>query len=191
MLFRSSGIFYPTILDTDDYIVFSDFTLNVTKKFINIDIYSLNEYLSEEFDNHFPNVNGCFESDLQTMTTTFPSEVINYSDRFKHIYDNAPNTNGPMILIIKSSLPTEMRFCNQQKGEVYASTITNVVSINLNQFSIGFPFSLVGNEFIVDGNQLRNIEFTIVDIYNNPIEFHGDLIWTFNIERIESFLLIK
>lgn len=176
-----SGIFNPIILDTNDYIEFEDGNiLRVSKRFINVDIHTLNEYLSEEFCD-------IIETDTISMTTKFPKPVKNYSDRFKHIYKNAPQTNGPAIIFIKcKGVPTEMRFCNQTLGETYAATISNVVSVNLNQFAITFPFSLVGGSFEVTDNQLKNIEFIIVDIYDNPIEFIGDIIWTFSLERIET-----
>ena len=100
-----------------------------------------------------------------------------------------------MILIIKSKgIATGMRFSDQRSivqstchqilksNDNYAATIANIVSINLNQFSVGFPFVLTGNSYNVRGSELKNIEFKIVDIYDNDIEFVNDLIWCFGLE---------
>ena len=183
-----SGMFYPIILDENDWIEFENFTLKVTKKIINMEISSLNEYLTQEYEEQCPNPkDNIFETDFQTMKTTFPEPIKNYSDRFKHIYGNITSTNGPQLLIIKcNGIPTEMRFCNQKIGETYAAMISNIVSFNLNQYSVGFPFSLVGGEYIIGAERLRNIEFSIVDIYNKPVEFINDIVWTFSLERIED-----
>ena len=91
-----------------------------------------------------------------------------------------------MIMIIKcEGIPTGMRFCDQTQLNTYAYEIENIVSVNLNQFSVGYPFTLTGNQYLVKSEQLKHIKFYIVDIYNNPIEFTNDIIWTFSLEKLE------
>ena len=146
-----------------------------------------------------------FETDITSMITVFPEAIHNCSDRFKHIFNLSTfpatlsnklvQTNGPMILIIKSKgIAIGMRFSDQRSivqstcnhtmksNDDYAATIANIVSINLNQFSVGFPFVLTGNSYNIRGSELKNIEFKIVDIYDNDIEFVNDLIWCFSLE---------
>jgi hypothetical protein len=187
-LISVSGLYNPIIIDENDWIEFADGTLHITERIVNTDIHLLNEYLTTISNMEF-------ETNPTSMITLFPKTVVNCSNRFKHIYNlisfptdrsTFAQTNGPMILLIKSEhLSTEMRFCNQSV-EQYASIIPNIVSVNLNSFSVGYPFSLSGYSFKVYANQLKHLEFKIVDIYGNDVEFINDLIWTFTLEKIEN-----
>ena len=194
-----SGMYNPIILDTNDWIKFSSFTLKVTTRMINITMSQLNEYLSDEYTTQGGTSITTFETDITSMITVFPEAIIDCSDRFKHIYNISTfpatmsnklvQTNGPMILIIKSKgIMTGMRISDQRiaTNENYAATIANIVSVNLNQYSVGFPFTLTGNSYNVRGNQLQNVEFKIVDIYDNDLEFINDLIWCFSFEQIDK-----
>ena len=128
-----------------------------------------------------------FDTDTTSMITLFPEAIFDCSDRFKHIFNISTfpatlsnklvQTNGPMILIIKSKgIATGMRFsdqrsimqstCNQtiQSNDNYAGTIANIFSNNLNQYSVGFPFILTGNSSNILGNELKNIVFKTVDV---------------------------
>jgi hypothetical protein len=187
-LISVSGLYNPIILDENDWLEFEDETINITERILNVDIHLLNDYLTT-----ISNLN--FETNLTSLITVFPKKLVNCSERFKHIYNlktfptdrsTFAQTNGPMFLLIKSeNISTEMRFCIQA-NEIYASMISNIVSVNLNQFSVGFPFSLTGNSFKVNEVQLKHLEFKIVDIYGNDVEFINDLIWTFTLEKLED-----
>jgi len=194
-----SGMYNPIILDTNDYIKFSSFTLKVTTRIINITMSQLNEYLNDQYPAQGGVSETLFDTDTTSMITVFPEAIHDCSDRFKHIFNLSTfpatlscklvQTNGPMIFIIKSKgIMTGMRFSDQtnRSNDNYAATIANIVSINLNQYSVGFPFTLTGNSYNVRGSQLQNVEFKIVDIYDNDIEFVNDLIWTFSSEPIEK-----
>ena len=129
--------------------------------------------------------------------STFPEPIIDCSDRIKHIFnikefpaihsEKLVQANGPGILIIKSKgLYTGMRFCDQTRNKnEYVANIANIVSVNLNQFSVGYPFTLAGNSYRIEGKQLQNVEFKIVDVFDNDVEFVNDLIWTISLERVE------
>ena len=83
---------------------------------------------------------------------------------------------------------TGMRFSDQtiRSNDNSAATIANIVSINLNQYSVGFPFTLTGNSDNVRGGQFQNVVFKIVDIYDNDLEFINDLIWYLSLEQIDK-----
>jgi hypothetical protein len=194
-----TGVYNPILLDIDDFIVFDKFTFKMPQRIINIDIQSLNNLLTDLFAIQYVNAgftydNERFYTDITSMITEFPLPILDCSARFKHIYGENPagslvtrkyvQTNGPLVQIIKSkNLNTEMRFSDQRDGtNIRAPIISNVVSINLNQFSIGFPFVLAGNTYKVTAEQLKGIEFNIVDIYEKDITLINDVVWTFFIE---------
>jgi hypothetical protein len=197
------GFFNPIILKKGDWIRFGDGTMiEVPERVVNIfDIGNLNVHLSDLYrEREGENINRDeeFHTNSTTCITQFPQTIIDCSNRFKQIYEieslpctksyNLAHTNGPMFLLVKcEGIPTEMRFSNQITGEdKYSAIITKVVSININQFSIGFPFTLVGNSFQVTDAMLKNIQFKIVDIFNEEIEFINNLIWTFSLQKVEE-----
>jgi hypothetical protein len=178
-----SGNYNPILLDVDDWMKLEgDIVIKPLERFVNISVHSLNDYFTSfGYGDLFTNSISC--------VTEFPKAVLDCSNRFKHIYDfkSFPTkeskalvqTNGPMVLIIHcEGIPTEMRFSNQTIGEQYSPIIANVVSINLNQFSVGFPFTLIGNSYKVNSAMMKNIHFKINDIYGDKVEFINDLIWS-------------
>ena len=150
-LITVSGLFNIIILDETDWIEINGEHLNIDTRLINITISDLIEILNEK--------HAGFEHDNSTGITTFPEEVTSCSDRFKHIFNiksfpvsnstSPPRTNGPMIMLIKcEGIPTGMRFCDQSvSSKYYAYELENIVSVNLNQFSVGYPFTLTGNQY--------------------------------------------
>ena len=203
-----SGYFNPIILDKDDWIQFKDWTFKMETRVVQTSVMELNEYLSIHYHTLCPNDNeGEFFTDTFSMITTFPENIYNCSNRFKHYFgiSNFPaeglsqsesviRVEGPSVMIIRcNGISTDMRCCIQNKNidsilsnSIYASSISNVVSINLNTFATGFPFVLSGNDYIVNTRQLKYSEFEIVDIYGNPIQFINDIIWVFNISKIQT-----
>jgi len=202
-----SGMFNPIIIDTDDWILFENgYKYIPSHRIVNISLSLFNDWLSEDFAKQLTSdglevCDEMFETCENSMMTIFPPGIVDYSDRFKHIYGEIKDkgsylaqVNGPMTLFIRcTGIPSSMRFCNQTKfgkraeldnqsepdEDKYSPIITEILSINLNQFAIGFPFVLMGGDVPVDSSMLRNVEFRITDIYNNDIKFINNLIWTF------------
>jgi hypothetical protein len=196
-----SGNFNPIILDKTDWIQFSTFRFQVTQRIINMDLHELNQYLTSIYVNqctslNIPHDSGAFETDPITMITTFPATIQQCSDRFKHIYSNNPRdlpcskseklaqTNGPQFLIIKTNgMATAMRFSNPAlTNDTRAANMGDVVSINQNFFTVGYPFILQGESYHVTTTMLKDIEFKIVDVFDNEVEIINDLMWSFLVE---------
>jgi len=197
-----SGMFNPIIIDTDDWILFENgFKYIPSQRIVNISLSTFNDWLTQDYSNQlttegYDECETGFMTDEYSMITTFPDKIKDYSDRFKHIYGEISvqgsylaQTNGPMFLFIKcTGIPAAIRFCDQTKDDNndYSPIITEILSINLNQFAIGVPFVLTGGDVSVDHSMLRNVEFRITDIYNNDIKFINNLIWTFILIKKEK-----
>ena len=202
-----SGFFNIVILDESDWIQFANWKMYVPKRIINISINELNDILTIEYHTHPESLPYDFDTDTSSMITTFPELIFDCSDRFKHVFgitnipvegllksDKLFRVQGPMVFIIRcNNMATDMRCCIQTcdtdvtiiPANTYASSISNIVSLNLNTFANGFPFVMSGNSYVVTPGQLKKSEFEIVDIYGNPIQFINDIVWTFNLSKIE------
>ena len=101
--------------------------------------------------------------------------------------DFIPVMNGsPYLFIECDKLYSPLRYCWQTKPAAptkYAS-VQKIVSISNNNFYVMQPFSLGGNQFKVNGNELRDICFKIVGMYGEAIEFASDLLWSFDLSPL-------
>jgi hypothetical protein len=200
-LLSVSGMFNPIILDVGDWIQFEAFKFVFDTRIILTESNLLIEYLNQKYveQSGTSSQDHVFEYDMFGMITHFPEPILNCSDRFKHIFNLKTfpakeskqflQLNGPMILLIKcTGIPTSMRLVNQTDltKSWYASMKPDIVSLNMNQFSIGVPFTIVGNSYLVEGGELVDVKFSIMDVYHNEIEFASDLVWTFSLDKIEQ-----
>ena len=118
--------------------------------------------------------------------TTLPKTYGSYSDV-------VPVFNGPQYIFIDcDKLYSPIRYCWQTKPSnptTYAS-VQKYVSISYNSYGVLQPFSLAGNQFKVNGNDLKDVKFSIKGMYGEPIEFTSDLLWTFELQPLpeEEFL---
>ena len=136
----------------------------------------------------------------------FNVTIIGCSDNFKYLLGitNLPKTygsysdvvpvfNGPQYIFIDcDKLYSPIRYCWQTKPSnptTYAS-VQKYVSISYNSYGVLQPFSLAGNQFKVNGNDLKDVKFSIKGMYGEPIEFTSDLLWTFELQPLpeEDFL---
>lgn len=186
-----NGMFNIVLLNSDDYIAFSD-----RPKIDGFDEYTTIDYtmLSEIINNEEP--------DMLTYNTAnnkfyFKHEIVDCSTRLKYLLgiksfpatcsQTMPSFIGSPYLFVKTNdLSSLMRYSWQtapiNKGS-YAY-IQNIVSINLNTFTIAYPFSLVGSVFNVDESLLHEVNFTITGLYDEEILFTNDIIYNFTLSAM-------
>ena len=61
-----------------------------------------------------------------------------------------------------------------------------IVSVNLNTFTVGFPFSLIGSSFITDESKLKEVKFVITGLYGEEILFTNDIIYNFTLQQLQT-----
>jgi len=175
------------------------------------DITTHLEYLNSIFiswyvDKFGKNPSNQFEVDGLNGIIHFPLTIKYCTERFKNllgIIDLSKsglemgqvnyNDNGPSFFMIKcDKLNSPMRFshqtcaqmCPKTEGQNIYPAITNTVSLNLNNFSLSYPFQLQGNSFILSSKDLVGLKFSITDINGEDVEFMNEILWTFQIEKI-------
>lgn len=208
-----SGMFYPIILTNGDYINIKDDKNRITNvvnesELINISMEGVlmrfqNLYQAAYLVQHgeMPE-NYEFIFEPETNAIYFPGIIVECSPNALVVFGitslpTATNqyigsTNGPQFIFIKcDELSSPMRYCNQlEKDSNKYAAITNILSITLNTFSTGYPFSLQGNQFVLDSNQLSSIKMQIVDIHGNPISFKNNLLWNFQLDKISEEIIL-
>lgn len=214
-----SGKFNPIILNIDDFITFEvvgkSYDMHINNVISKGDISSHIEYLNTCFTSWYVDKFGTqpsklFDIDMLNGLIIFPLPIKFCTNRLKHLLGilTLPserteergvemgqmcfNDNGANFLLIKcDKLNTPMRFSHQTTDKLSAKypAITNIVSLNLNNFSLSYPFQLTGNQFILSSKDLVGLEFKITDIYDEDIEFMNELLWTFQIEKIADELI--
>ncbi|KAI5535922.1 hypothetical protein TVAGG3_0419230 [Trichomonas vaginalis G3] len=94
------------------------------------------------------------------------------------------DTGSNFILVKCDKVNTPMRFSHQTLDPNSYPSIQNILSINLNTFSLSYPFQLSGNSFILHSKDLSNIKFRITDLFDCDLEFMNEILWQFQIEKI-------
>ena len=145
----------------------------------------------------------------------FKKTITNCSNRFKYLLgirnlpikvpagaqekdyvdtDRMPTfTGSPYIFIICEGLKSTSRYVWQKESNLqnkdrqmamYAST-KNIVSVNANQFTLTMPFQLNGGEFQCNGNDLHNVKFKMIGMYEEAIPIFNEVLWSFQLAKIE------
>lgn len=183
-----TGMFNIVLLNSDDYIAFSQ-----REKITGFDEYTTMDYTT------LTELINSFEDGILTFNTannkySFKYEITDCSIRLKYLLgiksfpatssQTMPSFIGSPYLFIKTSdLSSLMRYSWQTspKNKGPYAYIQNIVSINLNTFTVAYPFSLVGSVFNVDESLLHEINFTITGLYDEEIEFANDIIYNFTL----------
>jgi hypothetical protein len=96
-----------------------------------------------------------------------------------------PFSNGSPYLFVKSDdVVSSMRYVWQHDDVDPYACLKNIVSVNLNTFQLDCPFSLGGNSFLLNSSMKSELEFRIVGLFDEEVEFTDYLLWQFALETI-------
>lgn len=198
-LISVAGLFNTSILNEDDYLEFDNEKIEF-EEFVNITPQIFADYVNAKY-HEIGNTDDLLEYNDSTTKFIFNKQIIACSDRVKYMLgirsfpanksEQATAFNNSQYIFIKSNnLSSPMRYSWQTRPkdknilQTKYATVQNIVSVNLNTFTVGFPFSLAGNTYTVDESLLKYISFDITDIYGNEIIFQNDIVWTFTLEKL-------
>lgn len=201
-----SGKFNPILLDPSDYISFikddheKTYDMYINNVIAKWDINMILSYLNESFivwyeENFKSKPDKLFELDEINNLIKFPLKIkfctphlrsllgiLNFE---KDVGDVLYSDTGSNFILIKcDKVNTPMRFSHQTLDPNSYPSIQNILSINLNIFSLSYPFQLSGNSFILHSKDLSNIKFRITDLFDCDLEFMNEILWQFQIEKI-------
>lgn len=140
----------------------------------------------------------------------FKCVIEDCSDRFKYLLgisklpklfegtkpysDVVPIFNGsPYLFIECDKLYSPIRYVWQTDPKIQNAenqrhlkypAVKKTVSVTYNCYYLNNPFNLSGNQFKVNGNDLCDINFRIVGLWGEDIEFASDLLWTFELNQL-------
>ena len=98
-------------------------------------------------------------------------------------------TGSPFLFIKVKGLKGLSRFSFQRSGVnddlekhklAYASR-KNIISTSANMFMLESPFTLTGGEFKCNGNDLSQVLFQIVGLFDEEIKIYNECLWLFQI----------
>ena len=98
-------------------------------------------------------------------------------------------TGSPFLFIRVKGIKALSRYSFQRSGVTndvekqklaYASR-KNIISTSTNMFMLESPFTLTGGEFKCNGNDLSQVEFQIVGLFDEEIKIHNECLWMFQI----------
>ena len=196
-----SGMFNIVILNSEDYLKVGDIVINGFDEFNNIDSETLKNLINTKYQNESGETENLIEYNSFCGKFSFSHPISDCSVRLKYLLgiksfpasvsDVVASFIGPPYIFIHTSdLSALMRYSWQTKPQmtttdIYAS-IKNIVSVNLNTFTAGFPFSLIGSSFITDESKLKEVNFVITGLYDEEILFTNDIIYNFTLQQLSK-----
>ena len=196
-----SGMFNIVILNSEDYLKVGDIVINGFDEFNNIDSETLKNLINTKYRNESGETENLIEYNSFCGKFSFSHPISDCSVRLKYLLgiksfpasvsDVVASFIGPPYIFIHTSdLSALMRYSWQTKPQmtttdIYAS-IKNIVSVNLNTFTAGFPFSLIGSSFITDESKLKEVNFVITGLYDEEILFTNDIIYNFTLQQLSK-----
>ena len=189
-----SGMFNIVLLNSDDYLTVNNLTINGFDEFNTIDAPTIETLINEKYQELTQTTDDLITFNMYNNKFTFSQPITDCSTRMKYLLGikSFPSSmsdvvasfiGSPYLFIYTTELSSLMRYSWQTMPEPqdnYA-TIKNIVSINLNTFTTGYPFSLVGSSFVVDESLLKEVNFVITGLYDEEIIFTNDIIYTFTL----------
>lgn len=197
-----AGQFNTSVLTEEDYLAIDEGVKIQFEEFVNITPSIFADFVNQKYREMGMTVDLLDYNDA-TAKFSFTEPITSCSDRVKYMLgirslpakqsEQVTAFNNSQYIFIKSNeLSSPMRYSWQTKPRkkddqkaLYA-TVQNIVSVNLNTFTVGYPFSLAGNSYTLDESMLKHICFDITDIYGNNIIFQNDIVWTFTLERLAN-----
>ena len=196
-----SGMFNIILLNNDDYLKVGDVVIDGFDEFNNIDSETLKNLINTKYQNESGETENLIEYNSFCGKFSFSHPISDCSVRLKYLLgiksfpasvsDVVASFIGPPYIFIHTSdLSALMRYSWQTKPQmtttdIYAS-IKNIVSVNLNTFTAGFPFSLIGSSFITDESKLKEVNFVITGLYDEEILFTNDIIYNFTLQQLSK-----
>ena len=195
-----SGMFNIVILNSEDYLKVGDIVIEGFDEYNTIDSDTLTRLINTQYVIETGDTTDELISyNMFNSKFTFSHPITDCSVRMKYLLgiksfpasvsDVVASFIGPPYLFIHTSdLSALMRYSWQTKPQItstdiYAS-IKNIVSVNLNTFTVGFPFSLIGSSFITDESKLKEVNFVITGLYGEEILFTNDIIYNFTLQQL-------
>ena len=196
-----SGMFNIILLNNDDYLKVGDVVIDGFDEFNNIDSETLKNLINTKYQNESGETENLIEYNSFCGKFSFSHPISDCSVRMKYLLgiksfpasvsDVVASFIGPPYIFIHTSdLSALMRYSCQTKPQItstdiYAS-VKNIVSVNLNTFTVGFPFSLIGSSFITDESKLKEVNFVITGLYGEEILFTNDIIYNFTLQQLQT-----
>ena len=195
-----SGMFNIVILNSEDYLKVGDIVIEGFDEYNTIDSDTLTRLINTQYVIETGDTTDELISyNMFNSKFTFSHPITDCSVRMKYLLgiksfpasvsDVVASFIGPPYLFIHTSdLSALMRYSWQTKPQItstdiYAS-VKNIVSVNLNTFTVGFPFSLIGSSFITDESKLKEVNFVITGLYGEEILFTNDIIYNFTLQQL-------
>ena len=176
-----SGMFNIILLNNDDYLKVGDIVINGFAEYNTIDSETLTRLINTKYVIETGDTEDLIQYNMFNRKFSFSHPITDCSVRMKYLLgiklfpasvsDVVASFIGPPYLFIHTTdLSSLMRYSWQTKpklttNDIYAS-IKNIVSVNLNTFTVGFPFSLIDSSFITDESQLKEVNFVITGLYD-------------------------
>jgi hypothetical protein len=183
------GMYSVDILDEDDYVVYQGAKIALTNFPIvnpyNLDILKLiNDSVGQPVLTYDPD-DDSYNDPFDDMSIHVRYLLGKYGERIMPdgTVDKGKgkpfNMGSPFIFVISDNAISPMMYVWQQDGEDPYARTKNIVSINLNSFQSNCPFSLQGNEFILDTSFTGDLTFKIVGLLGEDIKINNNVLWQF------------